>query len=153
MKKILLYSPFIVLFLISSISHAETTDNPSSIEMETIQVSNGYQMVVPKGAKVEQVGGQIKVQDPVDFLIQQFNLLEARVKAIEEKQEELKKILQEKRKDSSLYIEELKRAYQLLQVNQEEIKREVQRLEELFMSSQEKKENAESPTPVQTSSP
>ena len=91
---------------------------------ETIQVSDGYQLIVPKGSKVEQVGSQVKVEDPTEYLLKKMTDIEARLQKIEANQEELEReiqVLQTAPKDSPVLLELLSK----MQQEQEDSKKEI----------------------------
>ena len=58
--------------------------------MTTVQITDGYKVVVPEGLKVEKIDGQIKMQDPTEFLVGKLQTLEEQLKKIDATQSDLK---------------------------------------------------------------
>lgn len=89
MKKYSIFILAIAILMVAGIAlaqqdHDDNEDVPDG--MEVIQVSDGYRMIVLKGAKVEQVGAQIKVEDPGVYFMKKLRVIEDQIKEIEEKQ-------------------------------------------------------------------
>ena len=64
------------LFLMGNSLAAELKRYESSNGMDTIQVSDGYKMIVPQGMKVKMEGGQVKVEDPTEYIVRRLQSLE-----------------------------------------------------------------------------
>ena len=74
--------------------------------MELIQISNGYNILVPKGVKVTKDGGQIKVEDEREFFLRRFKEIEDRINALEQGQAVVDQLL-EAQKTFNLTLDEL----------------------------------------------
>lgn len=85
------YFSFFAVLLSASV--ALSAEEPSPGGLKTIQVTEGYKIILPEGAKIEQTGSQIKVQDPTEYLLHKIPVLEERLTKIEQNQEQLKKQL------------------------------------------------------------
>ena len=51
----------------------------NSVETETVKVSSGSQLILPKGMKTTKIGGQIIVEDPQAFLLRRIEELEKKI--------------------------------------------------------------------------
>ncbi len=68
------------------------------VGMEMIEVTGGYKLLVPKGAKIQKVGSQIVVENQQEYLSRRLEEHEERFKKIEELVEGLKKQIEELQK-------------------------------------------------------
>lgn len=76
----------ISVFFAVSFSFAEIEDSVENSTSETIKVSDGYSIVVPKGAEITRNGGQIVVEDPISVLNRRIQEIMDRLKQLEDEQ-------------------------------------------------------------------
>jgi hypothetical protein len=82
----------IVLFFHISGFSVLAEENESSITrreasqgMEIIQIGQGQQLLVPKGAKIRRIGAQIVVEDTMESIVNRVTELEGRIQSLEAK--------------------------------------------------------------------
>jgi DNA repair exonuclease SbcCD ATPase subunit len=88
--------------------------------MELKEISAGYQVLVPKGIKMEMDGNQVKIESSREYFLRRFEEVEKRLKQLEENQKELQKLLEELK---GAGVEQLKQG-------QEQLSQEIQNLKE-----------------------
>jgi len=59
----------------------ETGDN-IPVGMESVQVTGGYQLLIPQGAKIRRIGAQIIVEDDREYLSRRFYEISQDVEAL-----------------------------------------------------------------------
>jgi predicted nucleic acid-binding Zn-ribbon protein len=100
--------------------------------MEVIQISPGYVIQVPVGAKVENINGQIKVENPTEFLTRKFKNMEESFKTLEENQKDMGTRLEDMQKkylaqeEAEQQFEELRTVISTVQDQQFEQSRQIQ---------------------------
>lgn len=89
---------FIILIVILCLTGEVLAQNPTpkaAEPMKTIEVGDGSNLVIPEGMRIQKIGAQVIVEDPHQYLIGQFQALEARMKKMETSQAEFKNNLKE----------------------------------------------------------
>lgn len=85
-------------FLISSVclgfeddlNPPETILSDVPVGMEAIQITNGYRIIAPEGAKIKRVGAQIIVEGDKEYYSRRFHELTQEIKSLKESSSVLK---------------------------------------------------------------
>ena len=101
MKKLRICFFILFFFLLNFTAFAESVQKVPE-GMEAIQLGGSAELIVPKGAKTRKVGAQIIVEGTKEYMSRRFSEMEARLAAMEKRQDDLikevkslKKILEE----------------------------------------------------------
>ena len=80
-KTAILFAVLAQVMSMSGWADVQVPDNGemNAIETETIKISNGSQLILPKGMKTTRIGGQIIVEDPQAFLLRRIEELEKKI--------------------------------------------------------------------------
>ncbi len=108
--------------------------------MEAIKVTEGYRLIIPEGAKIKRIGGQIIVEDSREYEVRKFQDLESRLTKMDQNQEEFKKIYEGTKESTSAKLNDMSVQLFQLEKNQEELRQEVKDLKEVLLKIQERVE-------------
>jgi hypothetical protein len=101
-------------------------DNASNSQAtETIPLTGGHQLIVPKGATVKQVGSHTVIEDPTEIMLRHLDNIESRLSALEGSAEASKN-----------NKEEIENRFLQLEATQQELQRIVAELKEALRNLQ-----------------
>ena len=100
-------------------------DNDVPEGMEVIQVTGGYKLIVPKGAKIKKIGAQIIVEGTREYMSRRFTDMENRLAKLEKAQDDLKTAVTADQETWSRRLQELEdhlgKLQQVLEALQQEL--------------------------------